>query len=148
SYIRKLNNSELNSILTNDSYNLENRIEQIAALYLTEIKYLSKNKNPDVILCVLDENFIDYLKEADTVVTEEDEEDDSTLYEDVDHEESSSEKEQNFRRYLKARSMQYNVPIQIVRDRIGKPTGEMQDPATIAWNFFTALYYKSSGTPW
>ncbi|HSZ34394.1 MAG TPA: hypothetical protein VK772_13855, partial [Puia sp.] len=29
-----------------------------------------------------------------------------------------------------------------------KPTGDMQDAATIAWNFFTALYYKASGTPW
>ena len=44
--------------------------------------------------------------------------------------------------------MQYNIPIQIVRDRIAKPTSEMQDAATIAWNFFTALYYKSAGTPW
>ena len=25
---------------------------------------------------------------------------------------------------------------------------DMQDEATIAWNFFTALYYKASGTPW
>jgi hypothetical protein len=23
-----------------------------------------------------------------------------------------------------------------------------QDDATIAWNFFTALYYKAGGTPW
>ena len=44
--------------------------------------------------------------------------------------------------------MKYNIPIQIVRDRIAEPTGEMQDPATIVWNFFTALYYKVSGTPW
>jgi len=44
--------------------------------------------------------------------------------------------------------MQFNVPIQIVRDRIASPTSEMQDEATIAWNFFTALYYKASGTPW
>lgn len=44
--------------------------------------------------------------------------------------------------------MQYNIPIQIIRDRIANPTAEMQDPATIAWNFFTALYYKASGTPW
>jgi argonaute-like protein implicated in RNA metabolism and viral defense len=54
----------------------------------------------------------------------------------------------NFRRLLKARAMEYNIPIQIVRDRIVKPSKEMQDEATIAWNFFTALYYKASGTPW
>ena len=44
--------------------------------------------------------------------------------------------------------MQFNIPIQIVRDRIAKPTSEMQDEATIAWNFYTAIYYKASGTPW
>lgn len=43
--------------------------------------------------------------------------------------------------------MQFNVPIQIIRDRVQKPTADMQDAATIAWNFFTALYYKASGTP-
>src|SRR5690606_22888823 len=54
----------------------------------------------------------------------------------------------NFRRHLKAKAMQYQVPIQIVRDRIVSPTAEMQDAATIAWNFFTAIYYKAGGTPW
>jgi len=44
--------------------------------------------------------------------------------------------------------MQYQAPIQIVRDRIANPTAEMQGSATIAWNFFTALYYKTGGTPW
>ncbi len=57
-------------------------------------------------------------------------------FEEEEQQEQVSGKEQNFRRYLKAMAMQYNVPIQIIRDRIAKPTGDMQDAATIAWNFF------------
>lgn len=143
-YIRRLNNSEFDDIIRNQS-DLEIRIKEIAELYLGEIKYLTKNKKPDVILCALSENFISYIQENNAKETEEDE---GTEKMDEAEIEELSAKEQNFRRYLKARAMRYNVPIQIVRDRIAKPTSEMQDEATIAWNFFTALYYKASGTPW
>jgi hypothetical protein len=145
-YLRKINNSELDTIIKKKD-NLEERIKDIAELYLSEIKFLSKNKKPDVILCALSENFITYIQEKEVEVNEEDENVKANEDTEIDAEEISS-KEQNFRRYLKAKAMQYNIPIQIVRDRIAKPTSEMQDEATIAWNFFTALYYKASGTPW
>jgi len=148
SYIRKLKNSDFDEIIKKKE-NLEERINDIAELYLSEIKFLSKNKNPDVILCALSENFITYIQEKE-VEPEEDEEtekESNSGESEIDADDISS-KEQNFRRYLKAKAMQFNVPIQIVRDRIAKPTAEMQDEATIAWNFFTALYYKASGTPW
>lgn len=162
SYTRRLNNSEFEDII-NGTNSLELRIERIAKLYLNEIKFLSKNKNPDAILCVLSEKFITSITEPETELSEdeveenEDAEGESENSEvesdDVENEteeddEEVSEREQNFRRYLKAKAMEYNIPIQIVRDRIGRPTAEMQDAASIAWNFFTALYYKASGTPW
>lgn len=141
-YLRRINNSEFDGIQKGD-LNLEDRIQKVVELYLSEIKYLSKNKKPDVILCALSENFLksivqgnDNPKSADNTDDDEKEDDDE------------SKREKNFRRLLKAKSMQYGIPIQLVRDRIAKPTAEMQDPASIAWNFFTALYYKSSGTPW
>jgi hypothetical protein len=147
SYLRKLNNSDFDSIIKNHS-DLENRICEIASLYLTEIKYLSKNKNPDVILCVLGENFMTYITEAESISPDEESDESESEEAEEINEEQVSKKEQNFRRFLKAKAMQYGVPIQIVRDRISKPTSEMQDEATIAWNFFTGLYYKASGTPW
>lgn len=146
SYLRKINNSEFDSIIRKKE-NLEERINDIAQLYLSEIKFLSKNKKPDVILCALSENFITYIQEKGLEVEEEEDEKENVEEVEIDAEEVSS-KEQNFRRYLKAKAMQFNIPIQIVRDRIAKRTSEMQDEATIAWNFFTALYYKASGTPW
>lgn len=141
-YLRQINNSDFNDIIDNCK-DLEERIESVAGLYLAEIKFLSKNKNPDVILCVLNDKFLTSIKEADTINSTDDQSDDLPIeIEEIDY------KEQNFRRYLKAKAMQYHVPIQLVRDSIAKPSGGMQDASTIAWNFFTALYYKASGTPW
>ena len=59
--------------------------------------------------------------------------------------------ELNFRRALKARTMPFAKPLQLVRqvslDKT-KVAGQ-QDDATKAWNFCTALYYKSGPTiPW
>jgi len=141
-YLRKINNSDFDDII-NKCSDLEERIIKVADLYLNEIKYLSKNKNPGVILCALSEKFLENLLEKDSIkeISEEPTEKD-------EEGESQSQNERNFRRYLKAKSMQYGIPIQIVRDRIATPSPEMQDPASIAWNFFTALYYKAAGTPW
>lgn len=143
-YLRKLNNSDIEKIIKENN-SLEGAITDITNLYLGEIKFLSKNKKPDVILCALPENLMKHIMESKPKAADTDE------YEIVEKdfdEEDVTPKEQNFRRNLKAKAMQYNIPIQIIRDRIAKPTVEMQDPATIAWNFFTALYYKASGTPW
>ena len=62
-YLRKINNSDIEDIFKkNDS--LEKVIQLIAELYLAEIKYLSKNKSPDVILCVITEDLVKHLVEA------------------------------------------------------------------------------------
>ncbi|PZD79417.1 hypothetical protein [Mesonia sp. K7] len=133
-YVRKINNSIFEKA-KKSSEDIDDLIIKAVNLFLTEIKFLSKNKNPDVILCVLDEKFTNMIYGTKTVKVDEDDEDNLSI-------------EINFRRLLKAKAMEYNIPIQIVRDRIVKPSKEMQDEATIAWNFFTALYYKASGTPW
>lgn len=60
----------------------------------------------------------------------------------------------NFRRAIKAKSMKWGVPIQLVQRStiLGKkPKGRrlpLQEKATRAWNFCTALYYKAEGIPW
>lgn len=63
----------------------------------------------------------------------------------------------DFHALLKARSLQYKQPIQIVRRNTWDPTfrdphtgraSANQDEATRAWNLHTALYYKNGGVPW
>ena len=66
-------------------------------------------------------------------------------------EENTVEEELNFRRALKARAMSLGKPLQLIRqvNLDETKTAGQQDDATKAWNFCTALYYKSGPTiPW
>ena len=62
----------------------------------------------------------------------------------------------DFRRQLKARVMEFGVPIQIILEstfRLDEPTAQF-DPLSLsplsdrAWNICTTLYYKAGGKPW
>ena len=63
----------------------------------------------------------------------------------------------DFHRHIKARLLQHGQACQLVREttlapskflnRAGNPIRGVQDPATIAWNLCTALYYKSQDSP-
>jgi len=60
----------------------------------------------------------------------------------------------DFRRQIKARVMEFDVPIQIVREStlslVRPKFGERQltELSDRAWNISTAMYYKSGGKPW
>lgn len=61
----------------------------------------------------------------------------------------------DFRRQLKARAMEYGVPLQLVREStLLLRESEPQDSRGLtcfsdrAWNLSTALYYKAGGKPW
>jgi hypothetical protein len=53
----------------------------------------------------------------------------------------------NFRRAIKAVAMKYGLPTQILLERT---TGDKSKdyPSDIAWDFFTAMYFKAGGLPW
>ncbi len=61
--------------------------------------------------------------------------------------------------FLKAKAMPLRGPVQMVRPATyggqihrfrqdGTPSRDIEDEASRAWNFFTALYYKAGGVPW
>jgi hypothetical protein len=55
----------------------------------------------------------------------------------------------NFRRALKAAVMKHGKPIQIVRrSTMMEKRAQLQEKATRAWNFCTAMYYKADCVPW
>jgi hypothetical protein len=59
----------------------------------------------------------------------------------------------DFRRQLKARAMEFNVPIQIVREstiEVGPWAEErrLSPPSDCFWNLLTTFYYKAGGKPW
>jgi hypothetical protein len=55
----------------------------------------------------------------------------------------------NFRRAIKARAMEWDIPVQLLQRKtvMGKGS-QLQEKATRAWNFCTAQYYKAEGIPW
>lgn len=55
----------------------------------------------------------------------------------------------NLRRALKARTMKWERPIQIgLESGLFSDSPQRQDPATKAWNFCVAMYYKAGALPW
>jgi hypothetical protein len=54
----------------------------------------------------------------------------------------------NIHHALKARLMRYGIPTQIAWESTLSGESRTQDDATMAWNFFTALYYKANNIPW
>lgn len=61
----------------------------------------------------------------------------------------------DFRRQLKARSMEFGIPIQIVREstlrvgtKLARSERDLTPESDRAWNLWTTLYYKAGGKPW
>lgn len=120
--------------------NKNKRIEYAVNLYLKNIAFLAENRNPDVIVCILPDEFYGKIYRVKNKDIEE-----------SNVEESFKDSiELNFRRALKSRAMKYRIPLQLIWEKnlTEKPKGK-QDDATRAWNFCTALYFKASQTvPW
>jgi len=54
----------------------------------------------------------------------------------------------NIHHALKAHSMVFGLPTQLVWENRLHDVGLTQDPASVAWNLFTALFYKGGNIPW
>lgn len=117
--------------------NQKERIEKAIELYYENVKFLAQNRPVDVIVCVIPD------KLYKSIATEERSSDESL-------EDDLRPEELNFRRALKARTLHLGKPLQLIRDiSLEGAKGVQQDDATRAWNFCTALYYKSGPTiPW
>jgi hypothetical protein len=54
----------------------------------------------------------------------------------------------NFHHALKARAMHAGIPTQLIWERSLRGEQTSQDPASVAWNLFTGIYYKAGNIPW
>jgi hypothetical protein len=125
-------------------------IQKAAEMFLDQLQHVSEKGNVDVLICAVPMLLYEHL---------------------VDNTESSSGGNQeggtesgnvrlDFHHLLKAKAMSLSKPIQIIlpmtydegkrRPKKRKPEQprQLQDEATRAWNFYTALYYKAGGRPW
>ena len=117
-----------------------------------EIGALSeRTTKPDVVLIALPIEIIQRTYNARDPATSEDEE---------DEEAQEAGPNLDFRGMLKASCMKLHLPIQLLWPTTFDPAYKIprklketsdrrtQDPATIAWNLLTAVYYKAGGLPW
>lgn len=150
-----ITNSELREVAKATLW--REKVDQAVELYFRGVKFLAQNRTVDVIVCVLPDSLYSKIS-SETEATEDvpsdaasnSESDAEGASEADEAEEEMSELETNFRRLLKARTLSLGRPIQIVREHsLGLDVSDQQDGATKAWNFCTALYYKSGQTiPW
>lgn len=162
---RAIENSKISHIQSIKS--LEDRINRCVDVYFEEIRFLSENRPVDVIVCALPDELFSSIttqdnpssRDDDVIEDRQDDDSNKDLIESeivrVQSDEADDEKEDlehNFRRLLKAKSMHLGVPLQLAREKVfsvGKSPREIEDEATRAWNFCTALYYKGIKTiPW
>jgi hypothetical protein len=114
-------------------------IQKAVESCVTEFEYLSKSTAADVLICAVPPQIAELMDPASRS--------------------GGTDPALNFHDLLKARVMHLK-PIQLILASTGDPkrarklkirrneARAMQDDATRAWNFHTALYYKAHGRPW
>lgn len=133
-HVRTFTSSALDAVSNISGINA--RVDAAAELFIREVQFLAENGNPGVILCALPLGLLELLAE-----------------------EKRGPGQKDIHHLLKARTMQWRIPIQLIlpgtydesKARKQKHAGTprpLQDEATRAWNIFSALYYKAGGTPW
>ncbi|MBX3290039.1 MAG: hypothetical protein KF855_11915 [Acidobacteria bacterium] len=137
-------------------------LEDTARLYTEEIAHILDKSDVSVIVCALP---MEQLKATTAAYMASYLEDDLKSDSDAETQDDKDNKGQevvqalyDFHDYLKAESLAFRVPIQIVLPATYDETKQaaqkkifnrdQQDEATRAWNFHTALYYKARGVPW
>ena len=141
-FSRTITKQDITKIITIKKWN--ERISACVDIYLEHIQYLAIDKGLDIIICIIPKGLIKHIMNQSLQPNEE-------LIEETDKEHENDMLETDFRRLLKAKSMHFGKPIQLIlQDSIEqyKEKSGRQDDATKAWNFFTAIYYKTSHIPW
>ena len=134
-------------------------VELSVSAFLTEAKRLLESNALDVIICAPP---YDLLAELDSINERIIDDSDRAIDEgSEDTAKVNMARLPDFHDVLKARGMVLGIPLQMIRPPTYGGKGAkrkrtasksrrqtLQDPATRAWNFHTALYYKAGGIPW
>lgn len=117
-------------------------ISEAVELFLKEFEALTEKRSVDVLVCAVPSQLVALREPEDEAPKE------------------AKGPRFDFHHMLKARAMRTKVPVQLVlpatydhgslrRQKIRSTRlRTLQDEATCAWNFHTALYYKANGNPW
>jgi len=143
SAVETIKKEELSKALESDDR--KERILKIFNIYKQKFSDMAVNDpKPNIILLPIDEEIIDNCKDTrfvqDKIVYERRTFDRSKKYEDVPL--------FDFHNALKVLAIKYSMITQIILPNTLKFSDDVQDEATIAWNFAVAIYYKGTGIPW
>jgi hypothetical protein len=171
-------NARLNEADIEHAVKIENANERIAAavnLYSKAVQKISdEDDKPNVIICALPAVVEErcgisiwtrgakmlQFSDLEELAAEMAKDNQSLLEEWLPPEEGEVHKapsrDLDFHNALKGKTMKYHIPVQLLLNSTirgfldwGSNTGRgVQEPATIAWNFGTAVYYKANGKPW
>ncbi len=175
-WTQTITSTQVNDILSISAYDL--RVKKAAEIYAQKVSNIcDKVSRPDVIICHQTEELENKIG-ASTTSSEKSKgrlrADDRKYYEDIKKKSTIFQilapldddtrnmidmlVLQDFRRLFKSKCLQYDIPTQILahstiekintkEEYIEDKTSD-EDPATVAWNFAVALYYKSDRPPW
>lgn len=126
----------------------ERVIADALSLFEQRVRDVSEKERPHVIIIAVPKELVtlDEPNEGETTA-------------EFNKEEQEYQTKIDFRHALKAAMMKLNQPIQLVLEHTYNSTAKpyvsrperghvLQDEATRAWNFHTALYYKANHRPW
>ena len=155
-WMAPIHNREIQSLIVGGDF--EHLVDHAVELFVDRAGDLDEPGGPMIIICAPPLDLLAALESkmdnrADPIDEEIDE--GSASGQDISH-----RAKPYFHDLLKACGMRLSVPIQMIRpDTYGEqkhrknrefvlPTRTLQDEATRAWNFHTALYYKAGGLLW
>lgn len=146
--LRTIPRRELEKLSSNTDHNKV--VSDTVEIFLEELKYLHENTDPHVVICIIPVDILPILDLASEMRSESEEESVKLL----------TTTRLDFHNLLKAKALPLGIPLQLIRPStydesklsrsrhgLGK-VQRIQDEATRAWNFHTALYYKAGGVPW
>lgn len=130
-------------------------VRRAVELFMAECRYITDTTKADVIVCAPPVELLAYVDVSFVSEAHDDSQPHPNKQAEDDEE---NPKRLDMHDMLKAHSLALASPIQYIRpstydETVKEVSGtgrrrNLQDPATRAWNFFTALYYKAGGTPW
>lgn len=143
SAVEIISKQELSSALQPD--NRKERILRVFKIYKQKFSDMAGNHpKPDIVLLPIDEEIIDNCKDRafkqDKIVYEKRTFKESKKYDEVPL--------YDFHNALKVLGIKHGMITQLIRPSTLKFSEDVQDEATIAWNFAAAIYYKGTGIPW
>lgn len=147
---------EIENVVT--SGNVDHLAYDAVELFLDHASDLAEPGGPTVIICAPPRELLAALEED---IADKPDPIDAEIDEGSEPGDDRKRKRQPyFHDILKAHGLRLGIPIQMVRPETyggrklrkkrkkSRSTGSLQDEATRAWNFHTALYYKAGGVPW